>query len=681
MGWNVGIDIGGTFTDIVAVSRAGEFRHAKTMTTSPDPLTGLRNAIASVGLAEGQVRSLIHGTTMVTNSLVENRLARVALIATDGFRDVLQIARASRDHLYRLDLPPRAAPVVPRDLTFGVKERVAPDGAVLHPLDEAEIRRAADWIRQVAPDAVAICLLHAYANSDHEAALARGLRDILGDACPFLSVSSAVSPEAREYERTMTTVLNAAVMPQASSYLDRLIAALPADVDLRLFHSAGGMASPAVLRSLPLSLGLSGPAAGASATASVCQALGIARGLAFDMGGTTTDVCLVSDGSAEISSDCRLGGRPVRQPMVAIESVGAGGGSLVGLGAGGLSVGPRSAGSAPGPACYGLGGTQPTVTDALAVLGYLDPERVLGGTIHVDPARARQALEPIAATLGCSVERTALGIIDVANAVMSRALRRVTVRRGTDIRETALVAFGGAGPMLAVALARQVDIGTVVVPAFSSGFSAYGCVVAPPLITRQKTVRLASAAWDAVRFAAERQALIGEARALLRASGVVPEAIVVEEVALVRYVGQSTAVPLPVGDIAAGDIAALGTRFRAAHHRIYGYATDESFLVESLRVAASVPPQAVPGRDGLGASGDVPGRAPAGAAAASRFLRCCFDEGGFVETPCYDRENLPVGAIVPGPAIIQDEWSTTILPSGSRAHRDAAGHLHVEVRV
>ncbi|QCI65935.1 hydantoinase/oxoprolinase family protein [Phreatobacter stygius] len=663
-GWTVGIDIGGTFTDVVAVGPEG-LRHAKTPTTPGDPLAGLEKAIAAVDLDWPSIGSLIHGTTLVTNMLVEAKLARVALITTAGFEDVLHIARASRDDLYSLDRPPRLASLVPPELTFGITERMDFRGEVIEALSEAEIARAVAFVRATRPEAVAVSLLHAYANPEHEARLGAALREVLA----YVSLSHEVSPEAREYERTASTALNAAVMPRASAYVDRLLASVPETTAISLFHSAGGVAMPAVLRSAPLALALSGPAAGAIATADVCRKLGIETGLAFDMGGTTTDVCLVAHGRAEIATNRKLGGRPVRQPMIAIETVGAGGGSLVRLGAGGLTIGPDSAGSDPGPASYGLGGTEPTITDANVLLGYLDPARRLGGAITVDPAKARQALEPIAGRLGRPAGEVALGVLDVANAVMARALRRVTVQRGVDLRGATLVAFGGAGPMHAVSLARQIGISHVLVPEFSSGFSAFGCIAAPPLMAKQKTIRLDSENFDAARLDRERAGIRSDLSAALMRSGVRPEAIRHAEQLLIRYVGQSVAVEVPVGPDA--DLATIGRSFREVHQRTYGYATDEPFQIESLRIEASAP-----GADVLSTRHGATGTA---LPEAVSVLPCIFGPGGAVATPRHGRETLPIDVPVAGPAVIEDAWSTVVLPPGATCRRDTAGHLHVEV--
>lgn len=658
--WKVGVDIGGTFTDIVATDGQGNWRDAKTPTVSRDPLQGLRQGLAALKLTFENVDGLVHGATLVTNALVEAKLARVALITTAGFEDVLAIARASRDQLYRMEMPPRAPPVAPRALTMGFEERVGPDGAVQKAPTDVEIARVVDWVKASGAEAVAICLLHAYANPAHERALAEALRP----HCRFLSVSHEVSPEAREYERTLATVLNAAVMPLAGAYLDRLMAEVPASANLQLFHSAGGMAGPAVLRSLPLALALSGPAAGAAATAEICRRLGIEQGLAFDMGGTTTDVCLVTKGVAEISLSRSLGGRQVRQPMVAIESVGAGGGSLIRLGPGGLTVGPESAGADPGPAAYGRGGKEPTVTDVNVILGYLEPARTLGDSIRIDPDAAEAALRPIAEKLGRDLTAAALGVMEVANAVMARALRRVTVHRGADLRQATLIAYGGAGPMHAVSLARHVGIARVVVPAFSGGFSALGCVTAPELIARQQTLRLSSARWDQGKLDHARAGLIEAATAALNRPGA---AVALRETALIRYVGQSVAVETAFE--AGLSVEDLGARFREAHHRLYGYATEEPFLLESLRVEASI-----------AADAPVwPARPSGGEAKPTRISRCCFGPEGFLDTPRYDRSALGAGIRVQGPAILEDDWSTVLLPPGAVCVVGETGHLDIEV--
>jgi N-methylhydantoinase A len=387
--------------------------------------------------------------------------------------------------------------------------------------------------------------------------------------------------------------------------------------------------------------------------------------LSFDMGGTTTDVCLITGGAAEISTDSKLAGRPVRQPMVAVESIGAGGGSLVSLGTGGLSIGPESAGAEPGPAAYGRGGTRPTVTDANAVLGYLDPTRRLGGAITLDVAAAEAALAPLAKRLGVGVIELALGVQRVANATMVRALARVTVERGVDGRQCTLLAFGGAGPMHAARLAREFGIGEIVVPRFSSGFSALGCIVADMSYTQQQSVRMLSTHWDFDRFGALHHGMLKTLMAPLHSQGHGTKEIAVERTALVRYVGQSTAVEVPFAEPL--DLQVLGRDFRKRHHEIYGYATDEHWEMQSLRIRALVPRQTAFG----------PLAALDGAPEPTSVGPCWFEPAAPHQTPRFDRDRLPPGLQIAGPAIVEDAWSTIVVPPGYVLRADAMGHLWI----
>ncbi|MCH8926776.1 MAG: hydantoinase/oxoprolinase family protein [Proteobacteria bacterium] len=506
--WQLGIDIGGTFTDVVAFRPGGEpdggpgdgpggdvVRLAKVRSRPGDPLASVLAALEAVGIDWAEVADLVHGTTVITNAIVEGRLAKVALVATAGFADTLAIGRQNRRHLYRLDLPPKAPPQVPEELRFEIAERLDQHGTVLVEPSDDDIEALAERIAASGVEAVAVVLLHAYANPAHEARLGKRL----AEAVPYVALSHRVNPEAREFERASTTALSAGVMPLAARHLDRLDAARPKASRLHLFHSAGGMAAPSALRDLPLGLAFSGPAAGVAAAERIARDLGIANAISLDMGGTTTDVCLIAEGHAEIRSDRALAGRPLRMPMVAVESIGAGGGSIARLDTGTLRVGPESAGAEPGPACYALGGTAATVTDANAILGYLDFARPVGG-LRLDRAAAEAALTPLAEEIGVGLPELALGIVRVANASMTRALRRVTVERGIDGRQCHLLAFGGAGPMHAVELARAFGIGRVVVPHLSSVFSALGCVTAELRYTQQQTLRMASGAWDQARL-------------------------------------------------------------------------------------------------------------------------------------------------------------------------------------
>lgn len=662
-GWQAGIDIGGTFTDVVARDPAsGEIRTAKVETRPDDRVAGLRDALAAVGLAWQDVADLMHGTTMVTNAIVEGHLAKVALVATEGFQDVLAIGRQNRQHLYRLDLPPKVEPQAPAERRFGIAGRMEHDGREAAPLDEPALDGLVDSLKACGAEAVAVSLLHAYANPAHEEALGRRLAEDF----PFIALSNRVNPEAREYERSATTVLSASVMPLAAGYLDRLEAAKPDASRLHLFHSAGGMASPDALRDLPLGLAMSGPAAGVAAAGRVARTLGIGQAISFDMGGTTTDVCLILDGEAQISSDRSLGGRPLRQPMVAVDSIGAGGGSIARLDHGALLVGPESAGASPGPACYGRGGADPTVTDANLLLGYMDPDRIGGGGLRLDRDAAAAAIAPLAAAMGMDEAAAALGILRVANSAMVRALRRITVERGIDGRRCTLIAFGGAGPMHAVEVARAFGIEKVLVPAASSMFSALGCVSASMSYSQQRTFRMAAGAWDAARLNEAREELRRRLSAPLLAAGHGEGEIRIEEVASLRYSGQSYAIEIP--DPAYDDPARLGAGFQQRHRTLYGFATDEPWELVAIRQRLSIPSGAAEGRPVTAAGGGGP----------ARTVPCRFDGGAAVATPRHDRAALQTGRPIEGPAIVEDDWSTVVLPPGATLNADAQGHLHIE---
>ena len=667
-GWRVGVDVGGTFTDVVAVHGAHrDARVAKVPSRSDDRVAGLLAALRAVGLDWPDVEDLVHGTTLVTNAIVEDDLADVALIATRGFSDTLDIGRQNRRHLYRLDLPPKPASQVPAERRFEVSERLDHDGRVLAAMDPRSVDDVLRQVEDSGAEAVAVSLLHSYASPAHEEAIGERLRE----CCPFIALSNRVNPEAREYERTATTALSAGVMPLAASYLDRLDVAKPAGSRLHLFHSAGGMASPEALRELPLGLAASGPAAGVAAAGRIAADLGIGHAISFDMGGTTTDVCLVFDGEAQISSDRSLGDRPLRQPMVAVESIGAGGGSVARLDYGALAVGPESAGADPGPACYARGGDRPTVSDANLVLGYMDPERIIGGDIRLDAGAARGVIAPLASAMDMTVEDAALGIVRVANATMLRALRRVTVERGIDGRRCTLLAFGGAGPMHAVELARAFSIAEVIVPAHSSVFSALGCAGAEMSYTQQRTLRMAMDDWDPPRLDRARRDLKSRLVAPLAAAGHDHGDLVVEEVAAIRYRGQSYAIEIP--DAALDDTARLNRAFLDRHRALYGFATEEPWELVSIRLRVSVPRNGGEHRPAVPPSTGDP--VPSG------ILPCTFDGSGPCATPRYDRTHLIVGRSLAGPVVVEDAWSTVVAPPGATLTPDEAGHLHVATGV
>ncbi len=658
MTWLVGTDIGGTFTDIVAVEPGtGETRLAKVPSRPDAPVDAMLDAIEAVGLRKTEIARFVHGTTRVTNAIVQDRLPPIALIATAGFEDVLEIGRYRRRDLYNLDIAPKAPPLVPHERCFGLAERLDQTGAVMLAPSAAELDRMAEWVAASSVQSVAVSLLHAYANPAHEILVAERLRGIV----PYVSLSHEINPEAREYERTSSTTINAAAMPIAAGYLRELEERLPLGPGLQVFHSAGGMVSTATAKQRPIVMAMSGPAAGVAASVQIARLLDLPRVLTFDMGGTTTDVCLIVDGDAAMTDTSQKGDRPLRTPMLAVQSIGAGGGSIVHQGAGGLGVGPHSAGVQPGPACYGNGGVLPTITDANAVLGYLDPEARLGSEIRIHVDAARIAIAPIAAALSLDIVQTALGIIQVANATMARALRRVTVERGVDGRDCALLAFGGGGPMHAAGLADIYGLDEIIVPAASSAFSALGCLTADQSFLHQQSVRLKLDGLDPADLEQRLVELRRIAMAPLLDAGLAESTIELSYVALKRYEAQSdtTAIPftLPV------DLATLRADFQAQHHQLYGYSTAEPSIIEGVRVQARVPSTTQASQP----------RAGAGQPDGSRI--CSFPGAIGVSTAVIARDGLD--RVVAGPAVIADAWSTIVVPPGWQAAPAEGGHLRM----
>jgi N-methylhydantoinase A len=663
MSVRVGVDVGGTFTDLVGIeSGSGAIRSRKVLTTADAPARGVLYGLQALGVTAS---AIAHGTTIVTNAVVEGKGAPTALITTRGFRDVLEIARQSRVDLYRQDLPPRPPPLVDRHLRFEVTERVAGDGRVVVALAEAELPAVVAALRAASVEAVAVCFLHAYAHPAHETAVAAAL----AQAFPYVSVSHEINAEFREYERTATTVLNAAVMPIADRYLADLEASLATAGfagSLHLLQSNGGMMSAPAARRRPLAMAVSGPAGGVAASRFLSRSLGLRHAIAFDMGGTTTDVCLIADGVAQTLPQRRLGGHPVRLPSVAVESIGAGGGSLVQIdAAGALRVGPASAGARPGPACYGLGGEAPTVTDAHVVAGTLRGDAVLGESIRIDRDRAAAALAPVARALGLGLPETAAGVLEVANAAMRRAIRLISVQRGFDLREFGLIAYGGAGPLHGGRLAQELGMPRVVVPAHAGLFSALGCAVTEVAYDHVQTFRRPLAELTAEELEARFAPLLAAVMAPLRAEGHPPEAIQLARRLDVRYVGQNYELEVAWR----GDLELLRRDFQALHQRLYSYATGESMECVNLRVRATVAVEAArfPEWPGTGAA------VPAGE------QRAFFSETGETTLPVYRREDLVPEQPLKGPALVEDPWATTLVYPGQTGVLDRFGNLIIEV--
>jgi len=645
----VGVDVGGTFTDLV-VTGAGGLTVLKVATSAGDPAASILSGLATID--PHGVLDVAHGTTVATNALLERRGARTALVATEGFADLLRLGRGERSELYALEPVGRAA-LVPPELCFEAAERVAADGVVLRPLRDRDARRLARAVRDAGAESVSVCLLFSYLFDAHERAIGRAL-DRPARGRPFVSLSVDVLPEFREYERASTVTVNAYVGPLVAGYLMRLARAL-APRALSIMGSHAGVLRPVEAARLPVATVLSGPAAGVTGAVAVARRAGRTRCLTLDMGGTSTDVALCEDG-VPFSGTIRVAGLPVHRPAVDIHTVGAGGGSFVRADEGGvLRVGPQSAGSQPGPVAYGRGGRSPTVTDAHIVLGRIPADRPLADGLTLDARAAREALAAVGAELGLDAENAALGAIAVANATMERALRRVSVERGQAPAGLSLVAFGGAGPLHACALAELLGIEDVLVPVAPGALSAVGLATAAPVATASRSilrpVGAPPADWRATFAELEAEALTtlgeGGARRL-------------ERLADVRYAGQSWELTVPWPDAAAG----LEVAFEEAHRQRYGYGRPGVPLeVVTLRVRAEGEPMA-----------DLPLPPPLRRETPSS-QRLVLDDGRQAAVPLWHRWSLAPGMVVIGPALITQSDATTFVPPEWCAAVEAWGDL------
>jgi N-methylhydantoinase A len=641
----VGVDVGGTFTDLVALE-GGRAVTAKVPSTPRDQSEGVMHALEVV--EAGAVTAFAHGMTVATNALLERRGARTALVTTEGFRDLIELARQDRPALYDL-AERRPEPLVPRELRFTVRERMGPEGEIA-PLDEDSVREAVERLREAEVDAVAVCLLFAFLHPDHERRVGEAVREALGDV--HVSLSSEVLPEFREYERFSTTVADAYLAPKLAAYLERLAgsadeAGVPAPL---VMQSSGGVLDVGAAAEQAAGCVLSGPAGGVVGAAHVARASGREDVLTFDMGGTSTDVAPVVGGEASTTTESVVAGVPIKLPMVDVHTVSAGGGSIAWADPGGaLRVGPRSAGADPGPAAYGKGGEEPTVTDANVLLGYLGDGTELGGELRIDRGRAERALAGLGDALGLDPLDTALGVVRVANAEMGRALRVISVERGLDPREFALVAFGGAGGLHACALAEELGIPALLVPRAGGVLSALGLAMSD---VRRDYVRplLGGADAEAVFQALEEQA---------RSDMDEPE---LRRRADLRYRGQSFELTVD-----ADDPDAVEDRFGEAHERRYGYRMDgEEVELVNARLVATQPVE----RPEL-SEPDPDGDERAGTREAN------FD-GDWAEVPVFRRAGMGEGTRVEGPAIVEFPEATCVVRPGWAGAVDAAGTLVLE---
>jgi N-methylhydantoinase A/oxoprolinase/acetone carboxylase beta subunit len=673
MRWRAGVDIGGTFTDFALHdTQDGRLVTGKRLTTPRDPsvaaLAGLFELLARQQATPAEVAQVLHATTLATNVVIERRGGRTALIVTRGYGDVLEIGRQKRWDTYDLAVD-RRPPIVPRQYVWEVSERVGYDGGVVTPLDEDGVRTVARALVAAGVTSVGVCLLHAYRNAAHERAVGR----ILAEEAPALlvSLSSDVSPIWREYERANTVAVNAFVKPAVSAYMREMARALESRGyagRLLIMQSNGGLAAVEVVEQRPVAMLESGPAAGALMAAFYGELAGVRDLISFDMGGTTAKACLIENGTPTVRGQFEVGteghrpgsGYPIATPSIEMIEIGAGGGSIARVGVGIITVGPRSAGAEPGPVCYGLGGTEPTVTDADVVLGYVNPEYFAGGSMTLDREAAGRAIdERIALPLGISRAEAAWGIHHLVNLNMANATRAVSLKKGYDPRRFTFVAFGGAGPVHGARVAMDLGCPRVVLPAAAGVASAIGLLVVEPRFDLARTTLLTLADETVMRTIADIYAAMeAEATRLLHASGV-GDGVRLVRSADMRYAGQGFEVttPIPSGPLGTTSVTALRQAFHDAYRRRFGYA-DAGVPVQGVtwRVVASGPPPRVTLQ-----------KFPAGAPAPDAAVKASRDvywpeHRAYLPSPIYDRYRLTPGIRIAGPAIVEERESTTVVP-------------------
>ena len=669
----------------------GSYWTKKVSSTPEDYAVGIIEGVSQVlndtGLDGSAILEIIHGTTVASNTILENKGAKTALITTRGFRDVLELRRLRVPQLYSVFYEP-PTPLVERRLRLEVDERLDSDGAVVTPLSEEDVVTALDRIAEDGAESVAVCFLHSYRNPAHERRVGEAIRERLPDI--YVSLSVDVLPEIREYERTSTTVVNSYLGPIVKNYLDSLVdqlAATEISAPVHIMQSNGGIMSARQAAETPVKIVESGPAAGVVGGDEIGKRVGLPNLITFDMGGTTAKASLIEDGQrswtteheigAGISLSSRLvkgGGHAIKVPVMDLAEVGAGGGSIVWIDRGGaLRVGPRSAGAMPGPACYDTGGTEPTVTDANVVLGYVNPRRLAGGAVELRPELARQVLdERVAGPLGMDTLEAAYGVHTVANVTMIRAIRAVSTYRGRDPRDFSMLAFGGSGPIHAVAMARSLSVATVIVPPASGVFSAVGLLQAQAenhfvLTFFGRLSQVDPEALDSAYGTMKEQA-----ESSLAAEGYSPADLVWQQSADLRYVGQAyeLTVQAPGGDLGASGVALLEERFHDEHERTYGHkAPDEAVEIVNLRLTARA-----------ASSQSLPITPIAGAYSQERTSRDVYygPDHGSLETPIVSRSDLTATRL-DGPLVVEEYDVTTVVPPGSSARLDEWSNIVIDV--
>lgn len=670
----VAIDIGGTFTDVVGLDADGRVTHAKSLTSYPDPTEGFFASLEKLG--QEPTSYLGHGTTLATNALLTRSGARTALITTRGFRDVLEIRRTHRKKLFDIyeEIP---APLVPRNHRYEITERIAADGSVVEPLDEEEVRELAAVLDAENFEAVAVTLLFSFVNGSHE----ERVRSILEEEMPRLvgkiAISSEILPLHREYERTSTTAISASLAPLLRGYLSQLekeVVTNGAAQSLMIMQNTGGLVSPQRAADLPVLTLLSGPAGGAAATAFLGEIWDEDHLLAFDMGGTSTDVSAVVNGVPETRLDFSIGDFDISYPSIDIHTIGAGGGSQAQVDSyGRLTVGPESSGSTPGPVCYGRGGEIPTVTDALLILGYIGEDATLGGEIDIDYGAAEAAIESrVAKPLGLSTIEASRGIIDIVNSNMVHALRHVSIERGRDPRDYVLVPFGGAGPIHAVDLARELGIRKVLVPPIPGCNSALGILAADLRIEEVQASHKRLMGIDPNELLGSILEMAGRLRAEIQEEGVSPKMTKVMATLDLRYSGQAYDLPIavPIDEGSESLAQEVVDRFQREHRSRYGHALDEDEVeIVNVRVTAL----GVTEKPKFEGGGDITIEE-----AQIGERKVYADVQKSLDVPVFDRDRLPADTELPSPAIIVQSDSTIYVPPDVHARMDVSGSIMME---
>jgi N-methylhydantoinase A len=676
----VATDIGGTFTDLVYLDeKSGRVGTAKVDTTPPNFEKGVADVLRKAGVDIASIALFVHGTTVIINAITERKGSKTGLITTRGFRDVLEITRANRPDIYNLYYT-KPKPFVPRHLRLEASERINYKGEVLVPLKEEDVERALAELRREGAEAISVCFLHSYANPAHEIRCGQ----IIERLWPEVSVtlSHEVTKEWREYERTSTAALNSYVKPIATKYLDRLERELRGgglQGGLYIMRSNGGTSTFPVARGAPIAIVESGPAAGVLGAKALGELIGEANLISLDMGGTTAKCSLIEDGEAKVTTDYRIEqtrtypGYPIKTPVIDIVEIGSGGGSIAWIdGAGALHVGPRSAGALPGPACYGRGGGDPTITDASVIAGRVNPNYFLGGEIRLDVELSRGAMEKVATPLGVSVEEAALGAIRLADASMAGALKLVSLYRGYDPRDFTLVAFGGAGPMHASSLAPELGVKRVLIPTNPAVFSAWGMLTTDLRydMVQTRIARLDRA--DPEELNRLWEGLEEGAREHFTKEGIEGKRLLFQRYADMRYSGQehTVKVPLPNGRIDSSLIRRAEKRFQDLHEQYYTFRLPSpvEFVNFHLMALGRV---AKPGIPKLSRRGDLKG-------ALKGYRPVEFDRHGRRTTPIYERAGLGLRTSLTGPAIVEEPDSTTLVLPGQRLRVDSYGNLIIE---